>query len=40
MKEFFQYTKKLVAEDFRAQFAIFLAIRNWIRRNAYENSEK
>jgi len=35
MKEFLQYTKELLAEDFRAQFAPILAIRNFIVHYAY-----
>lgn len=40
MREFLKYTKEILLEDFRAQFAIFLAIRNWIRRNAYDDLDK
>lgn len=35
MREFWEYTKELFAEDFRAQFAPILAIRNFIVRYAY-----
>jgi len=38
MKEFLQYTKELLAEDFRAQFAPILAIRNFIVHYAYYTS--
>jgi hypothetical protein len=32
MKEFLQYTKELLVQDFRAQFAPIIAIRNFIKR--------
>jgi hypothetical protein len=38
MKEFLQYTKEVLAEDFRAQFAPILAIRNFIAHYAYRTS--
>jgi hypothetical protein len=31
MREFLQYTKELLAQDFRAQLAPIIAIRNFIR---------
>ena len=37
MKEFLQYTRELFAEDFRAQFAPILAIRNFIVHYAYRS---
>lgn len=30
---------EVIAEDLRDQLAIFLAIRNWIRRNAYTSEQ-
>jgi hypothetical protein len=38
MKEFFHYTKELLMQDFRAQFAPILAIRNFIIHYAYNRS--
>jgi hypothetical protein len=38
MREFLKYSKEVFIQDFRAQFAIILAIRNWIRRNAKEDT--
>jgi hypothetical protein len=40
MKEFLKYTKEVLLADFRAQLAPFLAIHNWIRRNANDESGK
>ena len=40
MKEFLLYTKEVLARDFRAQLAPFLAIRNIIIRNAYGSSAR
>lgn len=37
MKEFLQYTKELLAQDFRAQLAPIIAIRNFIKRYSNEN---
>jgi hypothetical protein len=36
MKEFLQYTKEILVQDFRAQLAPFKAIYNFIMRNAYD----
>jgi hypothetical protein len=38
MREFLEYSKELSIQYFRDQFAIFRAIRNWIRRNAEEDT--
>jgi hypothetical protein len=35
MKEFFQYTKQILAEDFRVQLTPFLAIYNFINYYAH-----
>lgn len=40
MKEFLHYTKELLVQDFRAQFAPIIAIRNFIRRYANDSSER
>jgi len=39
MREFLQYTKELLIEDFRAQFAPIIAIRNFIRHYANDSLE-
>lgn len=36
MKEFLQYTKEILAQDFRAQLVPFKAIYNFIMRHAYD----
>lgn len=38
MREFFQYTKQILAEDFRAQLTPFLAIYNFINHYAHGTS--
>lgn len=38
MKEFLTYTKDIIVQDFRDQLAIFIAFRNWVRRNAQSDS--
>lgn len=40
MKEFFQYTKQILAEDFRAQLTPFLAIYNFINHYAHGTSPR